>query len=300
MIDVVVDVILPVFAVAALGGWIGRRAGLHVAPLATVTFDLFTPALVFMALRDLDTAGDTAAAVVAVAVGSFVVISVASIGVSKLVNHDLPTLAAAALCASVANVGNMGLPVAALAFGDEGLEIAIIFFVASAVLGFSGGVVLASLASDSVTRALTAPLWVPALWAAILALVFNATGWELPSPVVSSTEILAGAAIPAMLMVLGLQVTTQMAGLRNQRASLQTLVLRLGLGPLVAAGFATLGGLDGVTRNTLIVLGGMPTAVNTTILANRYHARPTWVTQVVVASTLTSVATLTVLLTVLR
>ena len=50
----------------------------------------------------------------------------------------------------------------------------------------------------------------------------------------------------------------------------------------------------------LIVLGGMPTAVFATILATEFAARPQFVTRSVVASTLLSVLTLTVLITLVR
>lgn len=300
MAGVFVNVILPVLVIAALGGWVGQRAGLPVAPLATVTFDLFSPALVFTSLLDIRTTGGTAARIVVVIVGGFVVLALTSMLLSKASRHDRPTLAAAALCAAVANMGNMGIPIAALAFGEKGLEVAVIAFVASAVLNFSGGVVIASLASGSMRAALRAPLVVPALWGAVLALGVNAADIRLPTAVTTSAEVLAGAAIPAMLMVLGLQVVRGMPTLHHLRDVLGTLALRLGLAPLVAAGIATMVGLGGVTRSTLVVLGGMPTAVNATILATRYEARPTWVTRAVVASTLLSVATITALVTVLR
>ena len=47
----------------------------------------------------------------------------------------------------------------------------------------------------------------------------------------------------------------------------------------------------------MIVLGGMPTAVIAIIVATEFDVRPQFVTRAVVTSTLASVATLTVLLT---
>jgi len=50
-----------------------------------------------------------------------------------------------------------------------------------------------------------------------------------------------------------------------------------------------------MAHDTLIVLGGMPTAVNATIIATQYQARPDFVTKAVIASTVASIATSTVL-----
>ena len=58
--------------------------------------------------------------------------------------------------------------------------------------------------------------------------------------------------------------------------------------------------IEGVTRGTLIVLAAMPTAVSAIILATTFKARPVFVTQVVVSSTLLSMVTLSVLIALVR
>jgi predicted permease len=58
--------------------------------------------------------------------------------------------------------------------------------------------------------------------------------------------------------------------------------------------------IEGVTRGTLIVLAAMPTAVSAIVLATTFKARPGFVTQVVVSSTLASMVTLTLLIDLVR
>ena len=70
--------------------------------------------------------------------------------------------------------------------------------------------------------------------------------------------------------------------------------------PAAAWAVASAVGLDGPTRATLTVLAAMPAAVIATIIATEYGARPAFVTRVVVTSTLASMATLTVLITLVR
>ena len=300
MLAVFGDVLLPVLLVAGVGGAVAKRVGMPIAPLAALTFDVFSPALVFEALREVETSSATVTRVIAVVVTSFVVLAATSMAWSRLRHHDRPTLAASALCVAVGNMGNMGLPIASLAFGRPGLDIAVVAFVASSVLTYSGGVMLASSASGSAREAFRAPVRVPALWAALAALAVRLGGVPLPGIVDTTTKTLAGAAIPTMLVVLGLQVRQHAPAIHSLRAAVVPLGLRLCASPAIAAATATLVGLDGVTRRTMIVLGGMPTAVNTTILATQYRSHPAFVTQVVVASTLVSVVSLTVLVTLLH
>ena len=300
MLAVFGDVLLPVLLVAGIGGAVAKRVGMPVAPLAALTFDVFSPALVFTGLREVETSSATVTRAAVVVVAGFVASATASMLWSRFRHHDRPTLAASALCAALGNMGNMGLPIASLAFGPPGLDIAVVAFVASSVLTYSGGVILASCASGSARDALRAPMRVPALWAALAALAVRLGGMPVPGVVDTTSRTLAGAAIPAMLVVLGLQVRQHGPAIRSLRAEVVPVGLRLCASPAIAAAVATTVGLDGVARRTMIVLGGMPTAVNTTILATQYRAHPAFVTQVVVVSTLVSAVTLTGLVTLLR
>ncbi len=186
MLAVFGGVLLPVLLVAGVGGAVAKRVGMPIAPLAALTFDVFSPALVFEALREVETSSATAVQVTVVIVAGFVVVAAASMAWSRHRHHDRPTLAAGALCAAVGNMGNMGLPIASLAFGRPGLDIAVVAFVASSVLTYSGAVMLASYASGSARDALRAPVRVPALWAALGRLRFaseecrSRTWWPPP------------------------------------------------------------------------------------------------------------------------
>ena len=75
--------------------------------------------------------------------------------------------------------------------------------------------------------------------------------------------------------------------------------LRLLLGPLIALGLVVLLGLSGLTRQVAIVQSAMPTAVVTGVLASEFGADTEFVTATILVSTVTSVATLTILLAVI-
>ena len=299
MLSVFVEVILPVVVMASVGGVIGRWRRVVLEPISTLVFYVLSPALIFRAMAETDLDLGLSLRIVAAAWLLFFAAWAASALWSSLMRHDAPQRAGFALSVTALNAGNMGLPIALLAFGDDGLAVAVLFLVANAALNSTANVFIASLAGADARRALTAPLRYPMLYATVAGLVVNATEATLPVALDTPIDAFADAAIPVMLVVLGLQLLrgVERAALRDVAASA---ALRLAGGPLLMWGVTLLLGIGGATQQTLIVLAAMPTAVFTTILATEFAARPRFVTLAVVASTFGSVASLTVLITAIQ
>ena len=297
MLSVFFEVVLPVMLVAATGAIVGRWRSVPAEPLSAVVFLLFTPALVYDSLANSELAAGLSLRIVAVALIIFVVGYAAASLWSTLVRHEPRQRAAFALVVTSLNTGNMGIAVALLAFGELGVQVAVLTWVVNATLVTSVGIVIATLPSGSSRQALVKPFAYPALYAAVLGFLANGLDVELPVTIEAPIATLADAAVPAMLVVLGLQLGRGLGDLGELADSAAGLVLRLLLGPLVAVGAALALGLEGETQAAVIVLGGMPTAVIATIVATEFEVRPQFVTRSVVTTTLASVATLTVLLT---
>lgn len=299
MLDVFLEVVLPVALVAAIGGVVGRWKQLPVGPASTLVFYLFSPALVFHSLSESELSADVSFRIVGVMLATFVAMYLVSTLWSSVARHDPSWRAAFALAATTPNTGNMGLPVAQLAFGAPGLEVAVMNFVAGATMANSLGVAVASTAGGSRLRAFQAPFRYPALYAALAGIAVNALALEVPVTLDAPIASLADAAVPTMLVVLGLQL--QQAGGRDHLLDTGLVnAARLLVAPLVAWFAATALGLEGVTRATLTVLAAMPTAVIATILATEFAAQPAFVTKVVVTSTVASMLTLTILISLVR
>jgi len=299
VLGVFLEVVLPVALVAIAGGLVGRWRKVTLAPISSLVFYLFSPCLVFNSMATTEVSARTSFRILAVMFAAFVAMYVAATIWSTVVRHERPMRAAFALAATTPNVGNMGLPVALLAFGDEGFDIAVLNFVIGATLVNTFGIAIASMAGGSPRAALAAPFRYPALYAAGLGLAVNAAGIDLPLTIEAPVESLAGAAVPVMLVVLGLQLQ-HAAGMDRMLDTLAVNAGRLLIAPVVAWFVATSVGLDGTPRATLTVLSAMPTAVIATILATEFNAVPSFVTRVVVTSTLLSMLTLTALITVVK
>lgn len=299
MLQVFLDVVLPVAIIAMIGGAVGRWRGIPIAPISALMFYLLSPALVFHSMATSTVSAETSFQVVAALLVAFVALYACATAWSTFVHHDAPMRAAFALSATTPNFGNMGLPVSQLAFGEVGLAIAVVNLVAGTVVANSAGIGIASLAGGSRRAALVAPFRYPMLYAAAVGLIVNVTNVDLPIFIAAPAESLAGAAVPVMLVVLGLQLQ-HVVGRGDFR---DLIVLNLGravVGPSVAWITTTALGMDGYPRATLVVLAAMPTAVAATIIATEFAARPAFVTRAVVSTTLTSMVSLTILIALLR
>jgi predicted permease len=298
VLSVFAGVILPVALVTVVGGVVGRRLTFDLGTFSRAVFWLFSPCLVYRGIAGVDRAGGEVVRVVAVSAGVFVAnIAVAQV-VSRARGDDERGVACATLASGLANQGNLGLPLSSLAFGTAGLELGTIVWVTNIVLSNSLGVAAASVGRVPLRQVVLTPLRYPSLHMAVVGLVVNMAGLSPPLAFRSGVDTLAGAAIPCMLVVLGLQFQVPSRGDLVDPALVS--VNRLVLGPVVAWALVTLTGLGGVAADESIMMAGMPTAVMVTILAVQLDARPALAVRTVVVSTMASLATLTVLITLLR
>jgi predicted permease len=187
------------------------------------------------------------------------------------------------------NTGNMGLPLCLFAFGHEGLSLALVVFVIISITHFTAGVALVSGESHPLKL-----LGNPIVWAAAIGTAILLAGWKLPEWAGNTVTIMAGLAIPLMLLTLGVSL----AKLRVRRfsRSLFLALVRMGLGFVAAFAVAHAFGLAGMARGVLILDGAMPVAVFNYLLAERYQRAPDEIAGAVVISTILSFVTLPVLL----
>ena len=298
MLSVFLNVVLPIFIVAAAGAFLQRVRKLSIGPLSPVTLYLLSPALIFQAMVQADVPAGVSGRVLLAAFLFTVANGGAAFVVSLALRQSRALQAGFLLVTMFPNAANMALPIALLAFGDDGLAIAVIVFVYQALIGWSLGVFIAARSSSQGMAPFASVLKVPAVYAVGAALIVRAAGWDLPTPVAEPVRLLAGAAIPMMLLVLGFQLS-QGIDLRWWRGIAAALVLRLVVSAGVAYGVTQVAGLEGIAQKTVILVSSMPSAVFTTLLATEFRAEPRFVTSTVILSTLLSLGTLTVLITLL-
>jgi predicted permease len=293
--EVAYNILAPIFIVVALSFWLDRRLGIDPASLSRLVIYLFSPALVLQSLSGSNLNGGEAGRLFGVAVVmSFLVAGLAWL-VARGQRFSPRMESAFILSATLINAGNYGIPLNRFAFGAAGESRAVIFYVATAFMAYTFGVFIASRGTGSVRHALRNVFYVPLMYAAVLGVLFNMLHVKLPVPLDRSLNLLSNAAIPAMLVVLGTQLSR--ASMQGQiRPILMASSLRLIAGPVLAFGLVLLLGMSGYARQVSIVQAGMPTAVATGVLATEFGSDAEFATATILVSTILSMVTLSIIL----
>jgi predicted permease len=291
--------ILPIFVIAAIGFALARGLGAKVQTLSTVAFNALSPCLVFDQLVTAQISGSQSLRIVAFCVLLTIAIGIAARLTSMPLRLDRTTLTSFMLVAMFSNSGNYALPVVLFAFGKEGLAFASVYFVTSAILIYTAGVLVAASGHGSVRTALARLFRVPAVYAVAAAVIVLATGTPVPIALMRPIRLLSDAAIPVMLLVLGMQLERATKP-KHPIAVAAAVVLSLVVAPVIAFGLTAALGLAGAARQAAIIEASMPAAVVTTVLALEFDLDAGFATNVVFFTTLLSPITLVLLIAYLQ
>jgi predicted permease len=287
--------LLPVFLIAGSAYALRRLTCMDPRPISQVVFYLLSPCLLFDLLTTNPLNGAEITQVILFALVSTLSIGALTFGLGAALRTPRPVLAGVLLSSMFMNAGNFGLSVVYFAFGETALSYASLYFVTVSILTYSLGAVIASMGTASFAQSMANLLRVPMLYGVLLAVVFMISGWHVPTPLGRAAELLGSAAIPGMLILLGLQLSDA-----NWKAHLTSMTLANGMrllaGPLLAIALAPVFGLVGPARQALILEAAMPIAVSNTMLATEYNVEPSFVSAAVFISTVLSPLTLTPLL----
>jgi predicted permease len=272
----IVAILFPLFAITAVGFVVGRRAQPDLSHANKLNMDVFVPALVFGALADksfhlTDFLPLLLATVVLVFGSGF-----AGWGLSRLLGVAPRTFVPPIM---FNNSGNLGLPLAVLAFGEQALAPAVVMFMVSNLLHFSLGAWLL----DHRTRLIDA--WkVPSVLATFAGMAVGLAGIELWPPAMVAIKMLGDVSIPLMLFALGVRLTESRSG--EIRLGVIGALTRPLVGMLLAGGIALLLPLPREQRALLLVFGALPPAVLNYIFAERYGQEPDKVASIVLIGNL--------------
>jgi len=291
--------ILPIFILAGVGFFLARRFGASVKTLSTVAFNALSPCLVFNQLVTAQVSGSQSLRVAAFCVLLTMAIGVVARLTSMPLRLDRMTLSSFLLVAMFSNSGNYALPVVLFAFGREALSFASVYFVTSAILIYTAGVLVAASGHGSLRVALTRVVKVPAVYAVTAAIIVLSTHATVPVAVMRPIGLLSDAAIPIMLLVLGMQLERAVMP-KHPAAVAAAVVLSLVVAPTIAFGLTWLLGITGAARQAAIIEASMPAAVITTVLALEFDLDAGFSTSVVFFTTLLSPLTLVLLIAYLQ
>ena len=290
--------ILPILIVATLGFALQRTYQIDKRALSSIVFNCLGPCLVFTSLVKSQLPGDELLQLMAFAIVSLLGMGVLGWLLARGLRFSRMETAAFLVVVIFVNGGNFGLTLNQLRYGDAGLARAIVFYMVNTFLAYTLGVFIASSGELSARQALARLGKLPAVYAAVLAIIVYSFAIPIPAPLLRGLEIAGSGAIPVMLVILGMQIADLRGGL-SWRLALPAVSVRLLLGPVMGLLVATVLGLQGLSRSTSIIEASMPTAVFTIILATEFGLQPAIVTGIVVVSTLLSPLTIATTITLL-
>ena len=284
----IVSILFPLFAIAALGYVVGRWMKPDLTHANKLNMDVFVPALVFSALASKSFA---VAQFVPLGVATLIVVvgsGLAAWAAAKRLGLDPKTLVPPMM---FNNCGNLGLPLAVLAFGNEALAPAVVMFMVSNLLHFSFGAWLL----DRHIRIVN--LWrVPSVLATFAGIGVSVAGFEVWPPLMVAIKMLGDIAIPLMLLGLGVRLTD--SRISEVRLGLIGATARPLLGMLLAVLVMLVIELSQQEQALLLVFGALPPAVLNFIFAERYNQEPEKVASMVVIGNVASLAFLSVALAI--
>jgi hypothetical protein len=260
----IVAILFPLFAITSVGFIVGRRLRPDLSQANKLNMDVFVPALIFGALANksfqimeyLPLLGATAVAVF----GS----GLLGWGVARALGVAPRTFVPPMM---FNNCGNLGLPLAVLAFGDAALAPAVVMFMVSNLAHFTFGAWLLdhNIKLSSVWR-------IPTVVATLGGLAVSLAGIELWQPAMLAIKMLGDISIPLMLFALGVRISESRIG--AIRLGVIGAVARPAIGMALSFVLVWLIPLPERERALLIVFGALPPAVLNYMFAERYNQEP--------------------------
>ena len=272
----IVDILLPIFAIIGIGFFYARKQKPDMRVANHLNMDVFLPALVFYALAgkplDLSSYRWLALAALIVVLGS----GLLAWPIARLMGFQNKTFIPPMM---FNNSGNIGLPLALLAWGEAALPAAIVLFMVENTLHFSLG------ARWLDPSARLSQLWrVPVVAAAILGLAFNLLAIPIWQPMATGIRMLGEISVPLMLFSLGVRLATTALG-EWKIGVIGGLVCPLS-GMFLAVLCIPVFGLEGRDAAMLTVFGALPPAVLNFLFSERYRQQPEQVASIVLIGNL--------------
>jgi len=280
MLERVLGIILPVFSIIALGWLYARRAKPDMGWVNRISMNVLAPALIFSALanRDFDLVANRLLILgsIGVVLGSGLI----AWPFAKVLREDHRTFVPPMM---FNNCGNMGLPLAVLAFGPSGFSAMVAVFTISNLLHFTVGAWMID-HHARFGRLLKNPM----VWSTVAGFAFALTHPPLPEWTATTFRIVGDALIPMMLLSLGVRLTDvqwsdwRIGVVGGLVCPLTGIAMAVLLSPIL--------GLNEAQRGLLILFGCLPPAVLNFMVAEQYRQEPGKVASIVLIGNLMSVA----------
>jgi predicted permease len=285
------DAVLPTFLIIILGAAADRfLPNLSVDTLSRLSIYFLIPALVLGAVAGTDLSLGSALLITLGYLFYLLILGLVSwFGSGGLSRAQRRGVLVASL---FGNTGNMGLPITLSAYGQAGLERAVVVLVVSLAAMFAVSPPLLAGETKGLRRRIIQTLKLPPIWATLIGIILNLGDVRLPLSLERGISLLGSAAIPIMLFSLGIQMQRSWVWAVGG-AAVRTSGFRMLLGPFIALGCAYILGLPPLDTKVLVLSAAMPVAVTVFVVALEVKGDYQGVARSVVATTVLSLLAVT-------
>jgi len=282
MIYQIFGIIFPVVAIVLVGYFYATKFQPNMETANTINMNIFLPALMFSVLSkesfEIQNYQLLAISGVIVILGSGILAWIVAKALSINIKTFVPPM-------MFNNTGNIGLPLAVLAFGEIALGAAVVLFAIEMLLHFTFGAYILSKNTNfmSIFRS-------PILIATLAGLSVNIIDFELWLPITQMIDLLGQAAIPLLLFTLGTRLIGinfgdwKLGVLGSFLCPLSGLVVIL----IVVQFFE----LEHLHYQQLILFSVLPPAVLNHMMAEKYQQQPETVASIVMIGNIGSLIVL--------
>lgn len=270
------------------------------AALMKITAYTTLPALIFVIIHKTRLSANLSIVPIVALAVMFIITLIAFLLTRFIKKKDPKVIAPLLLTAAVGNTGYLGYPLTLKIFGVEGLAVAVIYDIfATVVFALTFGVYVFSKASNN--SEVSSPnifkqivSFVP-LQAAVIALILKPV--LMPVPIMNTLEFLGSAAIPVILLAIGLSFKPIVD--KSYLLLMMIVVgLKLLLSPLLVYFFGSLV-LKGVALKVMVLEAAMPSMMLSYLLAEKFKLDTRFTGFAILLTTALSIVTIPLILLML-
>ena len=284
-------------------GYAAKRIGLLKSedsiPLNKIVINITIPALIFLAMYGADLSNISVLipiTLICIVTGSLCGLIIYLLSRAK--GYSKKTKWTLVGTSTLFNSGFLGYPIVLGVFGANGLVKAVFYDMGSTILFLCLGIFFILLFGGKYTSIIKRTLLFPPLWAIILGIIANIMHFDLGFLPLNVLKYLSGAAIPVIMISLGLSL--EVGGLKNYLGAASFVsMIRLIISPIIAFSLVYFFGLSGLGGTVTVVEAGMPSAMLSLVLAASYDLDINAAAACIFMSTVISMITLPILIYIL-
>ena len=255
-------------------GYASKKIGLLKSedsiPLNKIVINITIPALIFIAMYGADLSNISVLipiTLICIVTGSLCGLIIYLLSRAK--GYSKKTKWTLVGTSTLFNSGFLGYPIVLGVFGASGLVRAVFYDMGSTILFLCLGIFFIILFGGKYTSIIKRTLLFPPLWAIILGIIANIMHFDLGFLPLNVLKYLSGAAIPVIMISLGLSL--EVGGLKNYLGAASFVsMIRLIISPIIAFSLVYFFGLSGLGGTVTVVEAGMPSAILSLVLAASY------------------------------